>query len=484
MMFALSILFLPLVQAGCSSFSSFEKLQTDVKTLYKCDANEKYNNSRKSENALPRRKKDPFPEVITFPKTEAEVIQIVKYASSYNLIVCARGGGHSYEGYGSCDGGVLVDMKNFDNMEFPNPNDKSIVELGAGVILGNMYTFLAPHGRVLPAGTWPTVGVAGHTLGGGYGFLARKYGFNSDRLAGARVVLSNGTAIDCNKDLNSELFWGLRGGGGGNFGIVTSFTFNTAPLPTQAVNVHARWNCYFYGKRVMKAFVESFKAHQQSEDFTVRIQIMNNDIEIKGVVINHSEDQVRKIMEEAFSDIPETKFNIDHTQYLDAALDKPVIDHYEREDPQDNLFKRLSSAVFEHVTDDLLESIYRAWIETDKDKHPEKQYRFLQLDPFGGAINHLQQNETALPYRSNSDYMIQVFSVFFDEKNIDREVEFVERIKKVAIPFSIGNYINYIDAQDSVKSYYGDNLDALKGLKVKYDSMNMFNFPQAIPVDN
>eukprot|EP00122_Pirum_gemmata_P011294 Pgem_evm1s10454 len=472
---SLPLLFVPLV-TGCCSLHLNKALE-GIDSHHRCDDSNTYNAFRVSENALPRSKKDPFPEVITFPKTEKDISTIVKTAARFNLTVCPRSGGHSYEGYASCDGGMLVDLRYLTTtMKFPDPKNKAVVEIGAGSILGNIYAFLKPHGRVLPAGTCPTVGIGGHTLGGGYGFLARKYGFNADRLIGARVVLSNGTIVNCNKDENADLFWGLRGGGGGNFGIVSVFTFNTAPLPKKVVKVAATWDFYSKGTRVMKAFVENFKSHQRSEDFTVRVQIQNKQIMIIGVILNHSKEEVREIFQTAFKHIPTNSLYVGYSEYLKAAIDGHKYSGFEHDVPSSTNFKRLTSAVFEHVGEDLIESIHREWMKDS----PSDSIRFLQLDPFGGAINHLQKNETAFPYRSNSDYMMQVFTIFKTKDLIQREDEFVNRIKKAAEPYSIGNYINYIDAKDSVASYYGSNYETLQGIKEKYDSRNMFTFAQAI----
>ncbi|WP_051791729.1 FAD-dependent oxidoreductase [Amycolatopsis jejuensis] len=145
--------------------------------------------------------------------------------------IAARSGGHSYAGYSTPDGGLIVDVGGMSTVDVQGEQ----VVIGAGAKLGAVYSALAEAGRCLPAGSCPTVGIAGLTLGGGIGVLTRKYGLTCDRLKSAQVVTPDGKLRTVSAASDSDLFWALRGGGGGNFGIVTSFTFNTAEAPSITV---------------------------------------------------------------------------------------------------------------------------------------------------------------------------------------------------------------------------------------------------------
>jgi FAD/FMN-containing dehydrogenase len=112
--------------------------------------------------------------------------------------------------------------------------------IGAGARLGVVYDTLEKHDVTIPAGTCPPVGIAGLTLGGGLGILGRMYGVTSDRLVGAQIVLADGRILDCDENHNEDLFWSLRGAGGGNFGVVTSLVFRTVPVP-EVTNFHLAW---------------------------------------------------------------------------------------------------------------------------------------------------------------------------------------------------------------------------------------------------
>src|SRR5207247_7511275 len=139
----------------------------------------------------------------------------------------ARGGGHSYGGY-STTPGVVIDVSRIAGVQVVPTGRTATV--GAGARLIDVYDALWRHGLTIPAGSCATVGIAGLTLGGGVGFSARQLGLTCDRLHSAQVVLASGTAVRCSAAEHRDLFWALRGGGGGNFGIVTHFTFRPAPV--------------------------------------------------------------------------------------------------------------------------------------------------------------------------------------------------------------------------------------------------------------
>jgi FAD/FMN-containing dehydrogenase len=159
--------------------------------------------------------------------TRPEDVQAcVEFARAAGLRIAARSGGHSYAGYSTPTGGLVVDLAGMRSVQ-ARADGTAVV--GAGARLIDVDAALAGAGRCLPAGSCPTVGVAGLTLGGGIGVLARRYGLTCDKLVAARVVTADGRLLTASEASEPDLFWALRGGGGGNFGIVTSFTFATEP---------------------------------------------------------------------------------------------------------------------------------------------------------------------------------------------------------------------------------------------------------------
>jgi FAD/FMN-containing dehydrogenase len=184
--------------------------------------------SRPYNAALGRRR----PAVIVRAANVADVATCVRRAGGRGLRLAARSGGHSYEGWSTPDRGVVLDLSGLRRIRV---RPDGTAEVGAGALLIDVYAALADAGRALPAGSCPSVGIAGLTLGGGIGVLCRAYGLTCDRLRAADVVTADGEVrrVDGNRD--ADLFWALRGGGGGNAGVVTAFTFETVPAPDVSV---------------------------------------------------------------------------------------------------------------------------------------------------------------------------------------------------------------------------------------------------------
>ena len=175
------------------------------------------------------------PAYVLRPQSVGDVQAGVRFAALARLVLSVRGGGHGFPGFGSNDGGVVIDLSNLANVEFIN-KDRHLVRIGGGATWGQVAAVLAPHGVAISSGDTKSVGVGGLTLTGGMGWKVRKYGLALDNVVGAEVVLANGTVVQASANENPELFWAIRGGGD-NFGIVTSFVF--AAHPTTDV---------FYGK--------------------------------------------------------------------------------------------------------------------------------------------------------------------------------------------------------------------------------------------
>ena len=166
------------------------------------------------------------PAIIVRPTAAAGVARAVRYAREKGLTLSVRGGGHSGSGHGTNDGGLVLDLGRFDQIEVPGDG---LVRVGGGATWGAVAEALRGHGLAISSGDTASVGVGGLTLGGGLGWMVRELGLALDQLAAARVVLANGDEVTASAEENADLFWALRGGGG-NFGVVTEFTFRAHPL--------------------------------------------------------------------------------------------------------------------------------------------------------------------------------------------------------------------------------------------------------------
>ena len=169
-----------------------------------------------------------FPAAIVICDDARDVQHAIRWAREEGVPLSARSGGHSYEAFSVLDKGLVVDLGGLNAVDIDRQRSEAIV--GAGVRLGDLYRRLGDDGLTLSAGTCPSVGIAGLTLGGGFGFLSRQDGLTCDNLLAVDLVAADGALLHVSAQEQPDLFWALRGGGGGNFGIVTSFTFR--PLRT------------------------------------------------------------------------------------------------------------------------------------------------------------------------------------------------------------------------------------------------------------
>ena len=170
------------------------------------------------------------PAVVVRPGDPDEVATALRHAVRHDLAVSVRSGGHSPLGHSTNTGGMVIDLAHLDAVEVLDA-DRRLVRVGGGATWGKVSAALDPHGWALTAGDTADVGVGGLTLGGGIGWLVRRYGLAVDNLVGARVVTADGRLVTASADEHPDLFWALRGGGG-NFGVVVDFDFVAQPVST------------------------------------------------------------------------------------------------------------------------------------------------------------------------------------------------------------------------------------------------------------
>jgi FAD/FMN-containing dehydrogenase len=157
------------------------------------------------------------PAGIAYCKSPDDVATCLAFVRKFKIPVSARCGGHSYAGYSTNSGGLVVDVSRMAGVGFSG----TTATVAAGTRLVDLYNSLAARGRAIPGGSCPTVGISGLTLGGGIGVVARAYGLTSDNLESVQIVTANGAIINANAKNHADLYWACRGGGGGNFGVVT-----------------------------------------------------------------------------------------------------------------------------------------------------------------------------------------------------------------------------------------------------------------------
>ncbi|MFJ1601272.1 FAD-binding protein [Streptomyces sp. NPDC088261] len=171
------------------------------------------------------------PAAVAYVAGEDDIKECLAFARTHHTPVSIRGGGHSYAGWSSGNGRLVIDISKLDSLG----HAASDGVIGAGARLADVYRTLAARGRTIPAGSCPTVGVSGLTLGGGHGVAARAYGLTCDSLMSATLITADGKRLTADAEQNKDLFWALRGAGNGNFGVVTELRFRTHPAPATVV---------------------------------------------------------------------------------------------------------------------------------------------------------------------------------------------------------------------------------------------------------
>ena len=344
--------------------------------------------------------------------------------------------------------------------------DDGIATIGAGALLGEVYAALHVHGRTLPGGCGPTVGIAGLTLGGGIGLLGRQHGLTCDRLLGAQVVLTDGSVVDCDHHREPDLFWGLRGAGGGQFGVVTSLRFDTVAEPT-ATRVEAHWTHW-----ALPELVSAWQAWAPDapDELTVNLTLVSEPgAAVRATLFGAAtldEGSTRRLLGE-FTD----RAGAARTLEL-----RPGLPYHQLKstfaDPRDQpeRVRRLRSEFFSRSmgSGTLASLLARLGAERATGR------REITFTAMGGAYNRVAEDATAFAHRS--------------------ERFLLEHIAEAADPWVDGSwatahadgsgrvYPNFPDPAlgDWATAYHAGNHARLAAVKNAYDPHRLLDFPQAV----
>ncbi|RSN28210.1 FAD-binding dehydrogenase [Amycolatopsis sp. WAC 04169] len=383
-----------------------------------------------------------------------EDVQEAVSAAARRVPIAARSGGHSYAGYSVPDGGLMIDLGGMTSVDVQGEQ----VVIGAGAKLKNVYATLGAAGRCLPAGSCPSVGIAGLTLGGGIGVLARKYGLTCDHLVSARVVTADGKLRTASAESEPELFWALRGGGGGNFGVVTSFTFRTDPAPS-AVSV--------FSLRFPAGSADDVLAEWQRWLPEAPPELWANVVlsggspvgaRVSGCYVGDS-GSLGKLLD----GFPGASRSVKQLDYLGAMK-------YFSGSESRQSFVASSRILGEPADPAKLTSVLKGRRGMD-----------LLVDGLGGAVADVAPDATAFWHRKAIG-SVQIYSQA-DTRN--RSVA-TDSVAEVVTGLGLGGgYVNYIDPAlpDWTTAYYGGNVTRLKQVAKTYDPDKVFGFAQAVTPD-
>ncbi len=434
------------------------------------------------------------PAGIAYCRNPHDVATCLAFVRKFGIPVAARCGGHSYAGWSS-GSGLVIDVTRMSGVNVSG----STATVGAGTRLIDFYNGLAAHGRGVPGGSCPTVGIAGLALGGGIGVVSRAYGLTSDNVKALQIVTADGQVRTCNSSQNSDLFWACRGGGGGNFGVVTSFTFGTHPVG-QIVLFFLSWP-WSQAARVISAW-QSWAPHAPDALWSnVHLAAAPGgsvpSIEVGGTFLGSlgaAAAQLEKLYAAAGSH-PSSPF-METTSWLHAMLVEAGCAsltvnqcHLPTQNPAGKLARASEYAKSDFFTKPLsshgigtllagVESFQRAGGAPGASGG-------IAFDALGGAVNRVPPGATAFVHR---DALFQAqytttWPVGAAAAAVARQHGWQQSFWQSMRPFASGQaYQNYVDPAltNWRQAYYGANLARLTQVKAKYDPNRVFRFPQAI----
>ena len=448
-----------------------DQLRSSVRGSIIQPGDDAYESARMVYNAMI----DKRPAVIVRCVDVGDVVAAVNFARTNNLLTAVRGGGHSGGGLGTCNDGLVIDLSLMRGVRVDR--EAYTVRVAAGCVWGDVDHATAPFGMAVPCGFIASTGVGGLTLGGGIGYLTRAYGLTIDSLLSADVVLADGSIVTASAHSHPDLFWALRGGGG-NFGVVTSFEFRAHPVQNM------------YAGPTFWPLDQSREVMQAYRDY-----ILNAPEHVNGFF--------------AFLTVPPSPMFPEHlhmqkvcgvmwtctgpTARAEAdtrpmrSVGKPVLD-FQAEMPLPAV-----NSLFDPLYPPGLQWYWRAdFVNTLSDEAIERHARHgaalptmhstMHMYPIDGAAHRVGKTDTAFSYR-DANWAEVIVGVDPDPANGATITSWCKDYFDALHPYSAGGaYVNFMmdEGQERVQASFRDNYDRLAAIKGKYDPTNLFRVNQNI----
>jgi FAD/FMN-containing dehydrogenase len=435
-----------------------------------------------------------MPAAVARVASEADVAHCLSFAEHYGLPIRLRSGGHSYIG-ASIGPGLVIDLRSLSSLSVDTAAQTATI--GAGAALVDVYNELAQHGVSIPAGSCPSVGLSGLTLGGGIGVVGRRYGLTCDRLIEARVVTADGSTVTCNATSHSDLYWALRGGGG-SFGVVTSMTFSTHaadPLAhaflvwpwSAAAEVVTAWQTWATG--APHSLWSS--AHILAADGTglPTISVAAVMVASSASLQQHIGQLVQSIPTEATTNFIDSA-SYEYTMMLESGCSTLSVQacHVADETPGGTLPRDAFVAGSDFFTHPIPAAGINALVAAvaQRQSDPRLGAGGASLDILGGAVDNLAPDATAWVHRGSLFDAQYTASWGTTPGNgpLGRNQHSLASIHGALRPYASGGaYQNYADdtLHNPQQAYYGANLARLIDVRKTYDPTGVFTQPQGVP---
>jgi len=459
------------VTATGISDQSLASLTSSVRGQVITPASADYDTARRVYNAMI----DKRPAVVIRCVDAADVIAGVKLGSQTGLAVAVRSGGHNAAGLGTCDGGIVLDLSPMKNVRVDPKNRR--VRVGGGAVWGDVDHATSACGLAVPAGVISTTGVGGLTLGGGFGHISRGFGLTCDNLISADVVLANGTLVTASADELPDLFWALRGGGG-NFGVVTSFEFQAHPVNLVCGGV------LLYELDKARALLELYREF-----------IVDAPREL-GIFFGYTVAPPAPFIPESVHLRPVAKMVVCYNGSEDKA--KKLLAPFRAIGPNTDFMPVMPLAALNSAFDGLFPTGFQDYWKADYDKeisdgaiaahlqHGPKvpsPHAVMHLYSLNGAIQDRKNGDTAYAWRDAS-FIHVMLAEDPDAAKMPAQVAWVREYWDALRPHSAGAaYVNFLMGDEGagrVQGTYRENHDRLRKIKRQYDPQNLLRVNQNI----
>lgn len=416
---------------------------------------------------------DRRPGLIALPSNTADVQRCVAFAQDWGLELSIKGGGHSVQGYGVCDGGLMVDLSRMKGVVVDPAARTAIAD--PGVTWGLFDAATQEHGLAVTGGRVPTTGIAGLTLGSGSGWLERKLGYTVDSLTGCEIVTADGSVLWASERENPELFWGLRGGGG-NFGIVTKFEYRLHPIGPM---VYGGLLAFPRSPQVLKAYRDFMEAASDDvgggailataphQDFVPEPVRGTPIMGILACYTGKPEDGPA-----AYKPLLDMKPPMNLTgpmpytevQRLVEPMNPPGLRNYWKAD------------MYPELPDAALDALMEAAAE------PPSPWTSVIVAPLGGAMQRAAEGATAIGWR-NARWSIHILGMWEHPEDDERNITWVRNVDLALKPWAQeAAYLNYLmdEGEGRIRASFGQYYGRMVALKDKYDPGNLFHMNQNI----
>jgi hypothetical protein len=431
------------------------------------------------------------PAGIAFCDNPSDVAECLAFVQRYGIAVTPRAGGHSYAGYSS-GSGLVIDVTRMNTVSSVG---SGTARVGAGIRLVDLYADLDAHGVTVPGGSCATVGLAGLALGGGIGVVGRAYGLTSDNIVSVQMVTPDGKVRECNAQQDADLFWACRGGGGGNFGVATAFTFSTHPTQ-EMVLFFLNWP-WSETSRVIEAW--QAWAPAAPDQLWSNLHALSNDggspsIQVGGTYIgsmSSAQHEISRLVDAVGSTPEGTPFLASHSQAMMIEAGCSQMSVAQCHLPSVNSAGRLersSEFAKSHIfTVPLTSAAMTAIIQAVQQRQGMGGggQGGIAFDALGGAINRIGAADTAFVHR-NGLFVAQLTTTWDSSAStavINEQENWLRDLHQTLAPYSSGQaYQNYLDPElpNWQQAYYGANYSRLLQVRNTYDPSQVFRLPQGI----